>query len=119
MFTPNRVSRAQFRLSKCRRAGAFDTCCNRTVAGAVDERLCPFTQKTEIDVLDAALPRTFQVWSGDPIVCMTAYFTPSLNTRGLRDHASFRGPSTVSGGSVFVWWCVVARWRASWRECAL
>ena len=29
----------------------------------VDERLCPFTQKAEIEVLDAALPRTLQVWS--------------------------------------------------------
>ena len=29
----------------------------------VDERLCPFTQKAEIEVLDDALSRTFQICS--------------------------------------------------------
>ena len=46
-------------------AGACDTCCNRTVAGQewMNDYVHSLKKKTEIEVLDAALPRTFQIWS--------------------------------------------------------
>ena len=39
-----------------------------------------------------------------------------LRTAVKRDR--LRAPSNVSGGSVFVWWRAVTRWRASWCEWA-
>ena len=59
-FVMSPISAAQ----ELRRAGACDTCCDRTVAG--QEWMNDFVhslEKTEIDVLDAAASRTFQVWS--------------------------------------------------------
>ena len=47
-----------------RGAGVCDTCCNRTAAG--QECLNDYVhslKKAEIEVLDAALPRMFQIWS--------------------------------------------------------
>ena len=33
-------------------------------------------KKAEIEELDAALPRTIQIWSCDPVLCETAHFIP-------------------------------------------
>ena len=54
----------------------------------VDERLCPFTHKAEIEVLDAALPRTFQVWSWGSSIVWDSLLHTSCDTQSLRIHAS-------------------------------
>ena len=56
----------------------------------VDERLCPFTHKAEIEVLDAALPRTFQVWSWGSSIVSDSLLHTSCDARGLRILAIFR-----------------------------
>ena len=51
-------------VQELRGAGACDTCCNRTVAG--QEWMNDYVhslKKVEIEVLGAALPRTFQIWT--------------------------------------------------------
>ena len=63
MLIPNRLSQTQFRLNKSSEEQEHATVAAIAPLLVVDERLCPFTQKAEIEVLDAALPRTLQVWS--------------------------------------------------------
>ena len=68
-----------------RGAGARDACCNRT---RVDERLCPLTHTAEIGVLDAALPRTFRVWSWGSSVAQDSFLHASCDRQNLRIQAS-------------------------------
>ena len=79
MFTPNRVSRAQLRLSKSRGAGAFDTCCDRTVAG--QDWMNDYVhshKKLKLMYWTMSCQERFKFGAGDPIVCQTAYFIPVL-----------------------------------------
>ena len=75
-----------------RRAGACDTCCNRTVARQEwMNDLCPLTQKADIEVLDDALSRTLHAWSWCSSVVQDTLHHSSQGTLSVRSHAKFRG----------------------------
>ena len=80
-----------------RGAGACDTCCNRTVAG--QEWMNDYVHLLlKLKLKDWTLPchERFKFGTGDPVVCKMTYFIPVFFTRGLRDHASFRGARRIN-----------------------
>ena len=62
----------------------------------VDERLCVFTQEAEIEVLDAAWSRTFQVWSLQDGLLHSIFHTWSLC-----NHGRFRGARKTDAVGTF------------------
>ena len=72
MFIPNLLSQAQFRLSKSSQEQEHVT--RAAIVPLLVKSVCTFTQKVKIEVLDAALPRTFKFGAGVLVVCKTAYF---------------------------------------------
>ena len=49
------------------------------------------SKKADIEVLDAALSRTFPLWSRGSCSLQDGFLHSSSDARGLRNHASLRG----------------------------